>query len=392
MRISTNTLFETGSARLSDLQARLQKTQVQLSTGRRIMTPADDPVGASQALDLTQAQGVNSQYATNRQGAKNSLNQEESTLAGATSLLQDMKTLVVQAGNTVLSNADRASIAIDLRGRLDDLIALSNDKDGTGAYLFAGYQTSTPAFSKTATGAQYQGDQGQRFAQVGSARQIALSDSGDAVFERNKTIVTAAAGANTGSGTISVGAVVAPTLLTGDSYSVNFTGTGTTYDVVDTTTGTTLSSGNAYTSGQSITFAGLAFDINGSPAAGDTFSTTQRNNQSIFTALSDLVTQLQTPGTGSLAAGVAAANGNIDQGLDNVLTVRASVGSRLRELDALDSAGDDRNIQYSQTLSQLQDLDYTKAITELSQQQTILTAAQQSFVKISGLSLFNYLN
>jgi flagellar hook-associated protein 3 FlgL len=343
-------------------------------------------------LDLTQAKGVNSQYATNRQGAKNSLNQEESTLAGATSLLQDMKTLVVQAGNTVLSNADRASIAIDLRGRLDDLIALSNDKDGAGAYLFAGYQTSTPAFTKTATGAQYHGDQGQRFAQVGSARQIALSDSGDAVFERNKTIVTAAAGANTGSGTISAGAVVAPTLLTGDSYSVNFTGTGTTYDVVDTTTGTTLSSGNAYTSGQSITFAGLAFDINGSPAAGDTFSTTQRNNQSIFTALSDLITQLQTPGTATLAAGVAAANGNIDQGLDNVLTVRASVGSRLRELDALDSAGDDRNIQYAQTLSQLQDLDYTKAITELTQQQTILTAAQQSFVKISGLSLFNYLN
>src|SRR5512141_3187911 len=104
MRISTNTLFETGSARLIDLQARLQKTQVQLSTGRRVMTPADDPVAASQALDLTQAQGVNSQYATNREGAKNSLNQEESTLAGATSLLQDMKTLVVQAGNTVLSN------------------------------------------------------------------------------------------------------------------------------------------------------------------------------------------------------------------------------------------------------------------------------------------------
>ena len=219
-----------------------------------------------------------------------------------------------------------------------------------------------------------------------------MSDSGDAVFERNKTIVTAKAGANTGSGTISVGAVVAATVLTGDSYSVNFTGTGATYDVVDTTTATTLSSGNAYTSGQPITFAGLSFDINGSPAAGDTFSATPRNNQSIFTALSDLVTLLQTPGTGSLAAGAAAANGNIDQGLDNVLTVRASVGSRLRELDALDSAGDDRNIQYAQTLSQLQDLDYTKAITELTQQQTILTAAQQSFVKISGLSLFNYLN
>jgi len=390
MRISTNTLFETGSARLSDLQARLSKTQVQLSTGRRILTPADDPVAASQALDLTQAQGVNLQFATNRQGAKSSLNQEESTLASATSLLQDTKTLVIQAGNAVLSNSDRASIATDLSGRLDDLIALSNARDGTGSYLFSGYQTATAAFAKTPTGAQYQGDQGQRFAQVDTSRQIALGDAGNAVFEQNKTIVTAT-GVHTGSGTISVGAVVDATALTGDSYSVNFTGPAT-YDVVDTTTNATLSSGNAYTSGQSVTFAGLSFDINGSPAAGDTFTAKPSNNQSIFKALTDLIAQLQTPGTAGLSAGLAAANGNIDQGLDNVLTVRASVGSRLKELDSLDSAGADRNVQYSQTLSQLQDLDYTKAITDLTQQQTILTAAQQSFAKIAGLSLFNYLN
>ena len=390
MRISTNTLFETGSARLSDLQARLSKTQVQLSTGRRILTPADDPVAASQALDLTQAQGVNLQFATNRQSAKSSLNQEESTLASATSLLQDTKTLVIQAGNAVLSNSDRASIATDLSGRLDDLIALSNARDGTGSYLFSGYQTATAAFTKTPTGAQYQGDQGQRFAQVDTSRQIALGDAGNTVFEQNKTIVTAT-GVHTGTGTISVGAVVDATALTGDSYSVNFTDPAT-YDVVDTTTNATLSSGNAYTSGQSVTFAGLSFDINGSPAVGDTFTAKPSNNQSIFKALTDLITQLQTPGTAGLSAGLAVANGNIDQGLDNVLTVRASVGSRLKELDSLDSAGADRNVQYAQTLSQLQDLDYTKAITDLTQQQTILTAAQQSFAKIAGLSLFNYLN
>jgi len=74
-----------------------------------------------------------------------------------------------------------------------------------------------------------------------------------------------------------------------------------------------------------------------------------------------------------------------------VLTVRASVGSRLRELDSLNSAGSSRDIQYSQTLSQLQDVDYAKAISQLTQQQTTLQAAQQSFVKIAGLSLFNYL-
>ncbi|HJW55013.1 MAG TPA: flagellin, partial [Burkholderiaceae bacterium] len=117
---------------------------------------------------------------------------------------------------------------------------------------------------------------------------------------------------------------------------------------------------------------------------------------SIFTTLKNLIDVLNAPATGAagqanLANGLATANGNLDHALDNVLTVRASIGSRLNEIDSLDNLGSDLDLQYSQTLSGLQDLDYAKAITQLTQQQTTLTAAQQSFVKISGLSLFNYI-
>ena len=118
----------------------------------------------------------------------------------------------------------------------------------------------------------------------------------------------------------------------------------------------------------------------------------QGGGQDVFATLSDLITLLQTPGTDRpLTAGLATANANMDLALDNVLTVRASVGSRLQELDALDYAGEDRHIQYSQILSDLQDLDYTEALTRLSQQQFTLEAAQRSFVTVSGLSLFNFL-
>jgi flagellar hook-associated protein 3 FlgL len=78
--------------------------------------------------------------------------------------------------------------------------------------------------------------------------------------------------------------------------------------------------------------------------------------------------------------------------LDNVLTVQASVGSRMKELDNLDSTGDDLNIQYQSTLSNLQDLDMVKAISLFSQQQQTLQAAQMSFKTMSGLSLFNYIS
>ena len=304
MRISTSMIFQQGAAKISDLQTNLVKTQQQLSTGRRILTPADDPVAAARALDVTQSQSVNAQYATNRQTAIGSLTAVDSTLASVTSVLQDVKTQTVYAGNGTLSNSDRSNLATQLSSDLDQLLALANTTDGIGNYLFSGYQTGTQPFVKTATGAQYNGDQGQRQIQVDSSRQMAVSDSGQAIF--------------------------------------------------------------------------------------------QGNNQDVFKTLTDLITLLQTPvttpaGSAALTAGLTTANGNIDQSLNNVLTTRASVGSRLRELDSLNSAGSSRDIQYSQTLSQLQDVDYAKAISQLTQQQTTLQAAQQSFVKIAGLSLFNYL-
>lgn len=77
MRISTNTLFETGSARVGELQVSLSRTQEQMAASRRILVPSDDPVAAAQALELTQAQSVNSQFAINRQSAKSALSLEE---------------------------------------------------------------------------------------------------------------------------------------------------------------------------------------------------------------------------------------------------------------------------------------------------------------------------
>jgi flagellar hook-associated protein 3 FlgL len=301
MRVSTSYLYQTGVARLGELQSGLAKTQQQLSSDTRILTPADDPVAASRVLDITQTKAINTALATNRGSAKDSLNQVESTLGSVTLLLQNVKTAVVQAGNSTLSDSDRKSIATDLSNQLDQLVGLANTKDGSGEYLFSGYSVTTQPFTKTATGATYNGDQGQRMLQVGPQRQMAMSDTGQNIFQSG-------------------------------------------------------------------------------------------SSQDVFKTLTDLINLLQTPGTTNLAAGLATANTNVDAGLDNVLTVRASVGSRLKELDAQDSIGSDLDLQYQKSISGLQDLDYAKAISDLTQQQITLQAAQQSFVKISGLSLFNYIN
>lgn len=401
MRISTNTLYQTGGAKLSDLQAQLLKTQQQIAAGRRMLTPADDPVGAARALEVSQSQSVNTQYGTNRSNARDSLNLEESSLQSVTSLIQDVQNAIVEAGNGTYDDTQRGYLATELSGRFDELMGLANSRDNTGNFLFAGYQVNSQPFLKTATGASYAGDQGQRVLQVDATRQMAMTDSGDSVFMHktgNGTFVTTAGAANTGSGVVDQGTITDSTLLTGHNYTVTFhiVAGVTNYDVVDTTTSTTVSSGNPYMSGSAIGFDGLQFNVTGAPADGDTVTIAPSTKQDIFTTLQNLINVLKTPVTddkskAAFTNGLNIASTNFSQGLDNILTVRASTGARLKELDSLDNLGSDKDIQYASTLSGLQDLDYNKAITQLTQQQVTLQAAQQSFLKITGMSLFDYL-
>ncbi|MBT9568196.1 MAG: flagellar hook-associated protein FlgL [Thiobacillus sp.] len=298
MRISTQSLFESGALRLGELQTSLVKTQQQIGSGRRILSPSDDPIAAARALDVTQAQSLNTQYGRNRQYATDTLTTVEGTLSSVTSLLQDVRDIVIASGNGLLTDNERAFQATALASRFDELLGLANSRDAFGNYVFSGFQTDTPAFVKTPTGATYQGDSGQQLLQVEATRQMAVSNSGQSVF--------------------------------------------------------------------------------------------QGGGQDIFQTITGLVTLLQTPGTPAPGA-LTTSLGNVDLALNNVLTVRASVGSRLQELDSLNNFGEDRGLQYSQILSELQDLDYTEALTRLSQQQFTLEAAQRSFSTISKLSLFNFI-
>jgi flagellar hook-associated protein 3 FlgL len=407
IRISTSAIYDAGTSQLNTLQSAIAKTQMQLSTNKRNLTAADDPIASARALEITQSQSMNTQFATNRSNANASLSLVDKTLQDVTGQIQDIQTLIVTAGNGGYDASNREALATELEGRLTDLIGLANTADGTGGYLFSGYQSTTQPFSKTSTGATYQGDQGQRMLQVGSARKMAISETGSAIFEAiptgNGRFTTTAAGTNTGSGIVSPGAVVDSTQVNGHDYALTFSVAGTpavtTYTVTDTTASPPVAvlANQPYTEGASITFGGMSMDVKGAPANGDSFSVKPSQKQSVFTTITNLIQTLRAPADGStgkaaLANGLSTASQNMKNALDNVLTVQASVGSRMKELENLDSTGDDLNIQYQSTLGDLQDLDMVKAISLFAQQQQTLQAAQMSFKTMSGLSLFNYIS
>ena len=405
IRISTNTIYDKAVTSILQQQEKLLNVQQQVSTGRRILTPADDPVASARALEVTQAATLNTQYSENRSIAATNLGVVENTLDGLTRLIQNVQTATVNAGNATFTYSDGQSIVTELRGRFEELIELANTTDATGQYLFSGYKGDTIPFVKTATGVVYNGDQGDRKIQIGASRQISSGEPGTNVFERikngNGVFVTAANSVNDGTGVIDVGSVTAPASLTGNNYEITFTVTPlpvktTTYEIVNTTTATVVSTGNPYTSGDAITFDGLQFSINGEPSDTDRFTVAASSNESIFKTMDDLINVLSQPATGQpggtrLINGLNTAFQNLENDLNQVLTTRATIGSRLQEVDMLQNIGEDSAIQLQQNLSDLQDVDYAKAISELNQQQVFLEAAQKSYVTVTDLSLFDFI-
>lgn len=307
MRISTNTVFDGGSARLSDLQSKLDRTSQQISSGRRLLTPSDDPVAAAQALEVLQSAALNSQFSANRLHVKNSLGVVEGTLSGMIETLQSIHEQVVGAGNGVLSDTERGFIATDLQGQFDQLLALANGTDGAGHYLFAGNQGDQPPFEKQSDGSVlYKGDAGQRLVQVDTSRKMAMSETGAVLFPSSAGSVGSA---------------------------------------------------------------------------------------NIFTRLQIAITLLRTPNADSTAR-LTTLNDlglSFEATLTQLANAQASVGIRLKELDNLDSVGGQRQLQFTQTLSELQDLDYNQALSDLTRQQMALQAAQKTYIQTSRLTLFDFI-
>lgn len=434
MRVSTSMIFDGNVTALNDRTSTLLRTQQQLSSGKRILTPSDDPVGAAQVLELNQSASINNQYLAAQDAARSSLGLIDNQLSSATDLLVRIRELGVQAGNAALSASDRRSVAVELRANFDQLVGIGNSTDGNGQYLFSGYQSANKPFAGSVEdGVNYFGDDGQRTVRVSGSRLMPVSATGSDVFMNikngNGLFVTApqTAASNSGSGLIDAGSVSDPAKWNSSANSgqleVRFWQDPASslryYDLVDAASGKSLftdsastagGAGNtfthAYTQGNAISFSGLAapyldfgvsVTVSGAPASGDTFTVNRSTSSSLFSMLSGMISAVETAtvsgpaGNAQLHNQLSTALKDLSQVEDNMLRVRAGVGSRLNELDTLGSAAQGLDIQYQSRISELQDVDYNKAITDLTRYQTQLQATQQSFVKIAGLSLFNYL-
>lgn len=397
MRISTAGTYQRGLDLMQRIQSALDHTQQQISTGRKILNPSDDPISASRLLEISESLSRLEQFDRNAVMARSRLQHEESVLGDVNNVLQRVRELALQANNSTQSDETRSLIAIEMRERLDQLVQLANQKDGNGRYLFSGNMDDTTPVARSGNSFTYNGDQGRRLIQIGESRQVADGDPGSELFFRirngNGVFSATPAASNSGTGVVGPGSLQDPTQYDQGQYTVRFVDANN-YEIIDSAAA--VVGAGVFQSGDTIAFRGIEFSLTGDPAAGDEFDVAPSRYEDMFSMIANLADAVESTvdGDTSRAAMINGINTgilNIDQVLGNSLDIRTQVGSRLAALDSQEDSNGAIALTLQAALADIQDLDYAEALSRLSQQMTILEAAQQSFIRTQNLSLFNYL-
>lgn len=417
MRISSQQAFNTGVQGIQRNYAEAIRTQQQISSVNRILTPADDPVASVRLLQLEQQQNLLSQYKENLTAANNSLIQEESTLNTVNTIMQRVRELAGEAGNGALSQNDRQSIAAELREREDELLSLMNTKNARGEYLFAGFQGKTEPFIRNADGSySYQGDEGQRRLQVASSLTLPINDNGKKVFQnitnaaRLDTAFTPPVGSTL---SVSAGMVQDEVAFNGNNgfpdagIEVRFgdplaipAGDPKSYEVYEAGTAVLLHTGSLDDDDKAhdtLVFRGMVIHFDGVPAGGEVVTITEDDNrqkQGVLDTIQQLRRALEdnpdTPqGNRDTRDAVAIALTNIDHAMVNIDATRGDIGARLNVIETTKTDNEDVALINKTVQAELREVDYPEALSRLAFQSIVLEAAQQSYVRISQINLFN---
>lgn len=412
MRISSLQINQQGVNSMLDLSRQVADTQKQIASGTRITNPSDDPVGAARMIKIQQELEVRDQYRRNIDGAEAALAQEETVLQQVLDVVQRIRELALQASNGIQTVDDRRSIATEIDARFSELVSLVNARGPNGEYLFSGFQSNVQPFVVDGDNVEFHGDEGQRRVQVDNGQFVALSDSGRGIF-----MDVAAAGPvfNVRShpdndpfagATIAKGAVVDRDALAEffpDDLVVefrplaedplgrpNFTVRRASDNrVVDGLLNVPLD-GNA-----TIEAAGMSFKVLGQPQPGDRFFIETTDKQDMLTTIKQMTKGLvnMDPSADPEAFQQMLDDSltGLDNTMDSILQVQAQIGARFNTIDSTRNLHTDLELRAQEALSEIRDLDFSEAVSRLSFQSFLLEAAQQSFIRVSGLSLFNAL-
>jgi len=415
MRISTQQVFLSNIDNINKGSADIFRTQQQLSTGKNVLQPSDDPLASAQIQKFKKEIARTEQFSGNIDVAERRLRLEENTIEQINNQSIRLKELTLQGKNGVLSDGDRSAISSEVSEILKSLESLMNTKDVQGEYLFSGNKGFTQPYTYNNSNGRYEfnGDDGRRFLQVGPENKVASTDSGFEIFEKvakvpgyveadlNQTLPIVsnidiengdaeAFGNYMGANAPLTLAVAAGGLLTvtdKDGQFVTAEDPAVSLNAYDLSTNP-----NA----PIIKIAGVELDVSVANVGSATLDVFDQHN--ILNTALDLKDALNSADF-STEKGKELFNKQLDNVLKNLEGIeeknigsRAGIGGRLNALEQQDLVNEDYKLFTTEALSSFEDLDYNEAISRFALQETALQASYASFAKVQDLSLFNYIN
>jgi len=294
MRVTSPMVSDTVLRNLQNNLAALERLQNQLTSGKRLNRPSDDPPAVETALNYHATIAAGEQYLRNMDSATAWLQATDSTLGSATDALQRVRELAVQGGNDTLDAGQRTDIAAEVDQLLQQMVQWGN-ASLKGQRLFAGLRTDADAFTLNPgppTTVTYNGDNGQMLREIDVGTTMAINTPGNATF--------------------------------GPAFSA---------------------------------LISLRDDL--------------RANNTAAVRTTDL--------------------SNLDAALDTMLTTRANVGAKVNRLEAAQDRQQQLQARITELLSKTEDTDYTAAISDFTQQDTVYKASLQAAAKALQPSLMDYL-
>ena len=408
MRISTGQLYDRSIRAVLDNQDDLSDVQQQLSTGKKLLRPSDDPVGSAQVIRLTEEIDLIAQYNKNNNLLTNSVEQEETILGNVTDNIQKARQLMIQAGNGILDVNDRKAISIEIGQIRDQIFDAMNSQSANGEYIFAGYQSATPAFSYTAgaPGNKYafEGDEGLNEIRISNTFSLAMNNSGQTVFEdvyaRLDSQITSSSGVASASTRISTqnefdqfhSQNYDPVVAANNEFQISISAAD---QVTITNVGTGAVVGTQpFISGEPFEFKGQEFTIEG--VVGDTvnYALQKPEKKNIAETLNDFYNSLNDENISDqdYAQAISDALIGVDNSLTSIADSISLLGGKLNVAQSVFASNLDLEISNKTARANIEEVDYAEAVSELSKQEAALQAAQATFAKVTGLSLFDYIS
>jgi flagellar hook-associated protein 3 FlgL len=402
MRVSTAQFYFQSAQMMSNKSSDVNDQMAHISSGLRIHTAKDDAVSYGTLSGLKDDLANIEKYKRNITMAESDNNLQEVVFADAELVLNRITEDLLQANNGRMSTEDLQTLANQVRDSFDQLLDISNTQNENGDYIFAGFQTNLQPFSQKTDGSVvYSGDTGINQLQISKNITIPTNQTGDAAFLKvDNAIGDFVADYTTNTSGVAVESAkvadrnVYNTAVTPHEYTFSFDAVTNDLTVTDSGGGIVFPAA-PYTAGQTITFDGVDVTLSGNPLPGDSFVISEKEEISIFETVSSAIEWMER-GVVSVdqeqhQVDYSTILTQLKSSLNHVTSRRVDAGVRLQVLETQENRHLDTELATTTNRGQIEDLDYAKAISEFEQSQIALQASQQTFTKVQGLTLFNYI-